>query len=163
MKDSPGAREKWKGRTQVVFGLTKMQWESMEKQLNSSRKISQDFHHCLFFKRSRKTWRKRTSSPKSSRTRSYLCQCSMTLIGKMMRNVVQMPRKSRITRSNFRKDIGHSWVQGRKISGLEVLLRIKKEKGFCSQQDDVAIQRNWSSCVQKFQCFESWNFETEER
>ena len=59
-----------------------MQWESMEKQLNSSGNIFQAFHHCLFFKRSKKTWRERTFSPKNSKTGSSSCQCSMTLIGK---------------------------------------------------------------------------------
>ena len=53
----------------------KMLWESMKKQLNSSCKISQDFRHCLFFKKSRKTWRRRTSNQRTSRTRSSSCQC----------------------------------------------------------------------------------------
>ena len=44
---------KWKGSG--CFRLTKMQWESMEKQLNSSGKFSQDVHHCLFLPRSRRT------------------------------------------------------------------------------------------------------------
>ena len=35
----------------------------MEKQLISSGNFSLHFHHCLFLKRSRKTWRKRTSNP----------------------------------------------------------------------------------------------------
>ena len=28
-----------------------------------------------------------------------------------------------------------------------------------SQQNDTAIQRNWSSCVQEYQCFQSWDLE----
>ena len=40
----------------------KMQWESMEKQLNSSGKNSKIFQDCPFFKRSRKTWYRRTSN-----------------------------------------------------------------------------------------------------
>ena len=38
----------------------KMQWESMEKQLDPSGKKSQIFQYCPFFKRSRKPWYRRT-------------------------------------------------------------------------------------------------------
>ena len=31
------------------------------------------------------------------------------------------------------------------------------------QQNGTAIRRDWSSCLQKYQCFESWNFEAKER
>ena len=31
------------------------------------------------------------------------------------------------------------------------------------QQDGTAIQRDWSSCLQKYQCFESWNLEAKEK
>ena len=83
-------------RTQVVFVLPRCSG-SMEKQLNSSGKMSKDFHHCLFFKNSNKTWREGTSSP-SSRTGSSSCQCSMTLSGKrMMRIVFRLPEKSKFT------------------------------------------------------------------
>ena len=110
---------KWKDSG--FIRLIKMQWESMEKQLNSIGKISQDFH--VYSSRDpRKTWRDRTSSPKSSRTGSSLCQCSMTLIGKiMMRIVFRMPKRSRITPWNSRKEIGRFLVQDRKKSGMEVL------------------------------------------
>ena len=40
----------------------KMQWESVEKQLNSSGKNSKIFQDCSFFKRSRKSWYRRTSN-----------------------------------------------------------------------------------------------------
>ena len=40
----------------------KMQWEPMETQLNSSGKNYQIFQYCAFFKRSRKTWYRRTSN-----------------------------------------------------------------------------------------------------
>ena len=45
-----------------------MQWVSMEKQLNSSGKCSQDFHHCLFLEKSKKTWRRGESSQKKEFT-----------------------------------------------------------------------------------------------
>ena len=31
------------------------------------------------------------------------------------------------------------------------------------QQDGTPIQRDWSSCLQQYQCFESWNLEAKER
>ena len=71
---------------------------SMEKQFNSSGKKSKDFHNCLFFKKSNKTWRNGRSSQRSSQTGSSSCQCSMTLSGtRMMRIVFRMPKKSRTT------------------------------------------------------------------
>ena len=43
----------------------------MEKQLKLRGQFSQDFRHCPFFKRSKKTWRARTFNLKSSRTGSF--------------------------------------------------------------------------------------------
>ena len=78
----------------------------------------------VVFKKSKKTWRKGKSRQRSSRTGSSSCQCLMTLSGKrMMRIVFRMPNRPRITQ------IGHSWVQGRKRSGIEVLLTLKKGNG----------------------------------
>ena len=56
--------------------LTKNLWDSMEEQLNLSGIFSQDFHHCRFFKSSRKFCKDETSNLKNSQTGSYLCQCS---------------------------------------------------------------------------------------
>ena len=106
-KDISGATARWTGQVkdlkkyssyQDAVGIdgeaTELEW-----------KFSQDFHHCLFFKRSRKTWIEITSSTKSSRTESSSCQCSITLSGeRMMRIAFRMPIKSRITRWNSRKD-----------------------------------------------------------
>ena len=52
MKDISGATERWKGQV-----------EDLKKY--SSHKISQDFRLCIFFARSRTTWRQRTSSQKT--------------------------------------------------------------------------------------------------
>ena len=127
-------------------------WEWMETQLNSNGNFFQGFRHWRFVKRSKKTWRERTFIPKSLRTGSSSRQCSMTLIGqkeRMMRSVSWMQRMSRITRWNSRKDIKRFWVLGRKKSGMEVLLTLKKKRmGFSSQQNGTAIQRNWSLHVQ---------------
>ena len=40
---------------------------------------------------------------------------------------------------------------------------IKRTMELHSQQNGTAIQRNWSSCFQKYQCFESWDLEAKER
>ena len=110
--------------------------------------------------KSRKTWREREniqSSPKSSRFESSSCQCSMTLSGKRMMTIVfRMSRKSRITRWKSRKDIRHSWVRGRKRSGMEILLTLKKEN-WDSAADEM-VQRLTSSFPTN-QCIETRNFE----
>ena len=51
------------------------------------------------------------------------CQCPMTWSGaRVMWVVFRKPKKSRIMQWDSRKDIGHSWTQGRKKkSGMEVL------------------------------------------
>ena len=110
-----------KGGDSGCIRLTKMQWVSMEKQLNLSGKISQGFRHCLFLKKSNKTWRSGRSSQRSSQTGSSSCQCSMIWYGKrMMRIVFRMPKKSRMTPRSSYQDIGRFWVQDRKRSGLAI-------------------------------------------
>ena len=50
MRDTPEAIKRWKDQVEGLTGcfrLTKMQWVSMEKKLNSSGKFSQDLHHCF--------------------------------------------------------------------------------------------------------------------
>ena len=49
---------------------TKTHRDSNENRLNSSGQFSHNFRHYLFFARSKKTWRQRTSSQKTSRTGS---------------------------------------------------------------------------------------------
>ena len=87
-------RVKWKDSG--CIRVTKMQWVSMEKQLNSTGR---------------------------------------------------MPKKSRITQWDSQKDIGHSWV-GRR-SGMEVLTPLKNGNGIALPKNGAAIQRNWSSWIQK--------------
>ena len=107
-----------------------MQWVSMEKRLNSSGKISKDFHHRLFLKKSNKTWRSGRSSQRSSQTESSSCQCPKIFSGAwMMKIAFRIQKKSRITQWDSRKDIGHCWVQGRKRSGVEVLTMLRKGNG----------------------------------
>ena len=137
--------EKAKLKSSRCIRLAKMQWVSMEKGLNSSEQISQDFRHCLFFARSRRIWRPRTSSQKTSRTGSSSCQCSMTLCGKRTIRIVSLTlKRSRITRRDSNQYIGHFWVQGRKRDGMAILM-IKKDNGiaqptkWCSDSKKLAI------------------------
>ena len=132
MRDTPEAIERWESQLEGFRLYSSYQGAvvSMEKQFNSSGKNSKDFHNCLFFKKSKKTWRNGRSSQRSSQTGSSSCQCSMTLSGtRMMRLVFRMPHKSRVTQRDSRKDIGHSWAQGRKRRGMELLLALKKGSG----------------------------------
>ena len=71
--------ERSSGRTQVVSVLPRTVGIDGEA-IEFEGKMFPDFRHCIFFKRSKKTWRERTFNPKSSRTGSSSCQCSMTLI-----------------------------------------------------------------------------------
>ena len=41
--------------------------------------------------------------------------------------------------------------------------RSKRAVELYSRQNGATIQRNWSSCIQKYQCPESWNLEAKER
>ena len=66
-----------------------------------------------------------------------------TLYGtRMMRTVFRMPKKSRITQWDSQKDIGHSWVQARKRSGMEVLTTLRKGNG-------IAQPRKWCNGSKK--------------
>ena len=161
---------KWAKSQVCVYTDSVMQWVSMEKQLNLSGKIFQGFRHCLFLKKSNKTLRSGRSSQRSSQTGSSSCQCSMTWYGKrMMRIVFRMPKKSRITPRSSYQDIGRFWVQDRKRSGMAIPTITRTVESHREtvelhrQQDSTAIQRDWSSYLQKFQCFESWNLEAKER
>ena len=93
MKDTLGTTERWKGQLeglrlwssyQDAVGIDgeaiEFEWDKFPRILNI----------VYFLKRSKKTWRERTFNPKSSRTGSSSCQCSMSLIGQkegMMRNL----------------------------------------------------------------------------
>ena len=44
-----------------------------------------------------------------------------------------------------------------------LFLRSKGAMELYSHQNGATIQRNWSYCLQKYLCFESWSFEAEER
>ena len=151
MNDSKEAIARWKDSRCIL--LTKMQWESMEMQLNSSDIFSQNCRH----KRSKNIWRERTLNPKSSRTGSSSCQCSMTLIGQKKELYLACRNGQRIRDEILAKtlDISRSSV-GREVV-WEIFLFSKRRLGFHSQQNGTAIPRNRSPCVQNHHCSESRN------
>ena len=164
MKDSREATARWvkvKWKDSRCILLTKKQWESTKKQLNSSGIFSQDFRHGLLFKRSKKTWWERTFNPKSSRTGSSSCECSTTLIGRkerMMRNVFRMLRKSRIREKIVAEtlDVCRSWI-GKGVV-WKIFLPSQWRVGLHSQQNGSAFPSNRSPCKKKKnQCSESRN------
>ena len=122
-------------------------------------KISQDFHHCLFLKKSNKTWRSGRSSQRSSQTGSSSCQCSMTLRGKRMMRIDRMPRRSQELRNEILAE-GHWTFLG---PGSEEKWYGSSDHARKVHQNGATIQRNWSSCFQKYQCLESWNLEAKKR
>ena len=131
-----------------------MHWDFVEKQMNSSGKISQDFRHCLFCTRFSETWRRGTSNQRTSRTRSSSCQCSMTFFfGKRMMRIASLAlKKSKITRQDSYQDIGRFWVQDRSRNPTSEGI-----VGSHRQQDDTEIQTIWSPCLQRLSTVELWS------
>ena len=60
------------------------------------------------------------------------------------------------------QDMAHFCVRGRKRDG-KAILTIKRTVRTHSRQNGKGIQGMLSSCVQKYQCIESWDLEAEER
>ena len=133
MKDTPGAIERWKGQVEGLRLYSSYQdavgidGEAIEFEWKiftgfSSLSILQEIQHDLG---------RRNIQPEEFKDRIIFVSMLMTQSGKrMMRIVFRMPNKSRITKWDSRKDIGHSWVQGRrKGSGMALLLTLKKGKG----------------------------------
>ena len=87
MEQGPGAAQRrWKGQVEDLMMYSSYQdavgidGEAIEFEW----KFSQNFRHCLFLKKSTKTWRRRTSNQRTSRTGSFSCQCSVTFCGNQM-------------------------------------------------------------------------------
>ena len=156
MKDTPEAIDKMgksSGRTQVVFVLPRCsgnQWRT---------------HHCLFFNKSSATWRKGNPARGMSRTGSSSRQCSMTLSEKrMMRNCISNAEKVKNYAMKFSQEHWTFLGPGseEKWYGSSSHAR-KRAMELYSRQNGATVQRSWSSCVQKYQCLESWNLKTKER
>ena len=115
----------------------------------NSRRIFQGFRDCLFFWGSKKTCRERTSNPKCSRIGPFSCQCSI---------VFRTLRMSKITRWNSRKDFRTLLGPGSEEKWYgKSCDNLKGGLWFYRQHKGTAIQRFWSSFVQKNQCLESWD------
>ena len=91
--------------------LTKNYLELMENRLSSSWIFSQDLRLLDNLpKKSRKTCKNKTLNLKLLKTESCSCRCSMIFIGReeeTQNNAFQIPNKSRTTRRNSRRGIGH--------------------------------------------------------
>ena len=131
MKDSPGAMEGWKGQVEGLRLYSSYQdavgidGEAIEFE----RKNFTRFSLLSIPQEIQEDSARKNMQPEKFKDRIIFMSMLMTLIGKrMMRIIFRMPRKSRITRWTSRRDIGHFWVQGRKTSGVEVLLLLKKEQ-----------------------------------
>ena len=112
---------KWKDSG--CIRLAKMQWVSVEKQLNSSGQISSGFSSLSILQRNpTRLGETKRSSQRSSQTGSSSCQCSQWHLSgtRMMKIVFRMPEKSRIAQWDSRNDIGHSWGPGSWV-GREVV------------------------------------------
>ena len=139
--------------------LTQNYLELVEDRLSSSGIFSQVLLHWRSSRRSRKTCKIETLSPKMLKIESSSCQCSLTLIGpreEIQKYVFLIPNMSSITRRDSREDIGHSSARETKRS-TELSATHLKEMGFYRHTDGGTIQRNRSPSIQERQCFESWN------
>ena len=79
-----------------------------------------------------------------------------------MKNVFRMPKSQELRHEILARTLD---VSGSRIgqSGMAIPTIKKKNVELHSQQNGTTIQRDWSSCLQKHQCFESWNLEVKER
>ena len=153
------------GRTQVVFVIPRCSGYRWKKQLNSSVKFSQDFQRSLFSKRTSKTWREGTSCPRSSKTGSSSCQCSMTLSGRrMLRTSFRMPKKVKNYAMIFSQGY---WTFLSPATEEKWYGDSHDQKGQWSHAANKMVQRFKETghfifkC--KYQCPESWNREAEKR
>ena len=122
-----------------VSTLRKNCWESLEKQLNSSR----------FFRKSRMICERETLNLKKSQTGTSSCQCSTTSIGqrKDMMEFVFRIRKSQGLREEILAGTltARFWVLETKRSGMELFFI--HLMGLHSQSDGGAIRKHRSSSI----------------
>ena len=132
----------------------------MEKQLNSSGKISQDIHHCQFLKTSKKAWQEEQSARRVRGREHFMLMFNDIDWKKNDENGISNAEKVKNYTMKFSQGhwtfLGHWTCLGlgsvEKWYGSSSYAQ-EGEWGFCSQQNGTAIQRNWSLCVQKYQCF----------
>ena len=80
----------------------------------------------------------------------------------MKNNVFQIPKKSRITRGDSRKDIGRSFDLEMKRNGMEIVF-IKPERKWNSAATRMLQRFEETSNLYGCQCLESWNAEKNKR
>ena len=129
----------------------------MEKQLNLSGKKFPRISSLSVLQEIQKRLDK-----KEHPARRVQCQCAMTGIGKNDENCISNAEKVKNYAMKFSQE--HWTFFGsteEKWYGSSFYAQ-KRTMGFYSQRSGTAIQRNGSSCVQKYQCLESWDPEAEE-
>ena len=123
---------KWKDSSCIC--LTKTQWELTEKQLNSSGKFPLMFI-IVYSSRDPERLGEKEHPARGVQRQDHLHVNVQWHWVENDENCISNAEKSRITRWTSRKDVGHSWVHGRKRSGMEVLLMLQKRRmKFNSQQ-----------------------------
>ena len=156
MKDSPGAMEGWKGQVEGLRLYSSYQdavgidGEAIEFE----RKNFTRFSLLSIPQEIQEDSARKNMQPEKFKDRIIFMSMLMTLIGKrMMRIIFRMPRMSRITRWTSRRDIGHFRGPGSEDKWCGSSSSAQKgTMDFTANQMVTAIQRNWSSCVQKYQC-----------
>ena len=135
--------ENWRWEGQVAdFQLSASCAELLgtdEEPIEFEWNISQDLHHCRFFKGSRVICEEGILNQKNLEIVSSSCQCSMTSIGQRRekkRIVFQIQTKSRCTRRDSRKDIVRSSVVETKRSGMGTATANLMENG-------IPLLRRW--------------------
>ena len=167
VKDISGATERWKGQVEgltlysssqdaVAVGgePTKLEWNNFPGFSSFS----------LFFARSRTTWRQKNIKPEDFKDRVIFMSMLNDIVRKKNgENCISNAEEVRTYATKFTQ--GHWTFLG---PGSE-----EKRYGDSHDQEETvelhrqqkctAIQTDWSSCLQKHQCFESWNLEAKDR
>ena len=134
MRDTQGAIEgKVNWKDSGCIRLAKMQWESMEKQLNPSGKISQDFHRCLFFKRSSTAvnWQTRKwSNFKKSQALAWMIIISSRKISNQLENCLKFAHKLSWNASTWHE------LDDLTFCGRSTSLQGQSQNGFWHATDD---------------------------
>ena len=117
-------RQTW--RHWYVFTISRCSGNRWRSNWTRVEKIPRFFQDCPFFKRSRKTWYRRTSN---RRNQMIFVSMFNDICGNQMIGIAsQTLRKSTITRSSSFQDIGRFLVQAQRRHGTEVLTNNNSKK-----------------------------------
>ena len=157
MKDTPGAIERWKGQvegTQVVFVLPRCSWYRWRNNWIRVAKFP-GFSSLSILEENQDDLETRRTQPEEFTDRIIFKSMFNDIVWNANdENFVSNAGKVKNYAKRFPLDIGHAGVHAQKKSGMEMLTTIKEGNG---------IQRDWSSCIQRHQCPESWSLEAKER